>query len=320
MIICFRNISKFTSYLEIDSKAKVLNRKKLFTTAYRKQAQNRGVAIPSRNISGAGLSFALDKILNVLNACHAEDPKQTDVVVCVSGARPQLRDVTQILRSFWLAGIQCSVVQANNPEECQDMAKDLGAIYYIVYTDDGILRVRSWINDRFEERLLNRDEIIAYIKKALKPDIPIEPILFQHPMNSNESTKHSRSNASLPTVDIIFNTAEKMTASSRKRHENVLTNHMSESLLLFNKREQVAVIVVDLQPMIVRAMIGAIEPRGRNLRDINSEITHLIERFPESKRYIKDVISEIYDLYSEKKRSPIVCLYCLKDSYYRFVL
>lgn len=291
----------------------------------RKQAQNRGVTIPSRNISGAGLSFALDKILNVLSACHAEDTKQTDVVVCVSGARPVLRDVTQILRSLWLASIQCAVVQANNPEECQDMAKDLGAIYYIVYTDDGILRVRSWINDRFEERLLNRDEIIAYIKKALKPDIPMESNLFQHSINSNESTKHSRSNAnlaepSLPTVDIIFNTAEKMTASSRKRHENVLTNHMSESLLLFNKREQVAVIVVDLQPMIVRAMIGAIEPSGRNLRNTNDEITHLTERFPESKRYIKDVISEIYDLYSEKKRSPIVCLYCLKDSYYRFIL
>lgn len=263
--------------------------------------------------------------MNVLNACHAEDTNRTDVVVCVSGARPVLRDVTQILRSLWLAGIQCAVVQANNPEECQDMAKDLGAIYYIVYTDDGILRVRSWINDRFEERLLNRDEIIAYIKKALTPDIPTDPILFQHSMNCNESTKHNRSNASLaepslPTVNIIFNTAEKMTASSRKRHENVLTNHMSESLLLFNKREEVAIIVVDLQPLIVRAMIGAIEPRGSNLRDINSEIIHLTERFPESKRYIKDVISEIHDLYSEKKHSPIVCLYCLKDSYYRFVL
>lgn len=298
--------------------------KKLFTIVYRKQAQNRGVTIPSRNISGAGLSFALDKILNVLNACHAEDTKETDVVVCVSGARPVLRDVTQILRSLWLAGIQCAVVQANNPEECQDMAKDLGAIYYIVYTDDSILRVRSWINDRFEERLLNRDEIIAYVKKALKADIPIE-----YSMNFNELAKHNRSNASLaepslpmalPTVDIIFNTAEKMSSNLRKRHENGLTNHMSESLLLFNKREQVAVIVVDLPPMIVRAMIGAIDPRGRNLRDINSEITHLTERFPESKRYIKDVIFEIHDLYSEKKRSPIICLYCLKDSYYRFVL
>lgn len=294
---------------------------------YRKQAQNRGVTIPNRNISGAGLSLALDKILNV---CHTEDTKSTDVVVCVCGNRPNFRDISQILRSLWSSGIQCAVVQANNPSDGQDMAKDLGAIYYVVYTEDGILRVRSWINEKFEERLLNRDEIIAYVKKALRPEPSIELNNLQQTSNSNDISKNGRSNQQkgeltlpLPAIDIIFNTVEKITASSRKRHENVLTNHMSESLLLFNKREQIAVIVVDLQPIVVRAIIGAVDPRGSSSREISNEISYVIDRFPENKRYIKDVVEEINDIYSEcsdKKRTTVVCLYCLKDSYYRFIL
>lgn len=291
----------------------------------RKQAHNHGVQFPNRNISGAGLSFALDKILIALSASHADDAKTTDVVVCVSGIRPNLRDVTQILRALWSSGIQCAVVQANNAEDGQDMAKDLGAIYYIVCTEDGILRVRSWINDRFDEKLLNRDEIIAYIKKALRPELEIPAL---QSLSLNEVNKYNRSNASLveptlPSVDIIFNTVEKMTSSSRKRHENVLTNHMTESLLLFNKREQIAVIAVDLQPNIIRAIVSVIDPRTNtnyNTKEIDTDVALVIDRFPSYKRYIRDVMEEISDIYSEKKRPPVVCLYSLKDSYYRFIL
>lgn len=136
----------------------------------RKQAHNRGVTIPNRNISGAGLSFALDKILGVLSASHTDTMHRIDVVVCVSGIRPNFRDVTYILRTLWSFNIQCAIVHASSIEDGQDMAKDLGATYYIISTEDGILRVRSWLNDRFEERLLNRTEIIAYIQKALRPE------------------------------------------------------------------------------------------------------------------------------------------------------
>lgn len=290
----------------------------------RKQAHNRGVTIPNRNICGAGLSFALDKILNVLSTSHAEETKKTDVVVCVSGIRPNFRDVTQILRALWSSGIQCAVVQANSPEDCQDMAKDLGAIYYVVYTEDSILRVRSWINERFEERLLNKDEIIAYVKKALRPEP--EPTVSQQTISLNEANKYNRSVTNIagltpPAVDIIFSTIEKLTSSSRKRHENSLTNHMSESLLLFNKRVQITVIVVELQPIIIRAITAAIDPRGNNSpKEIDSEIAYVIDRFPSYKRYIKDVAEEISDIYSEKKLQQVVCLYNLKDSYYRFIL
>lgn len=258
-----------------------------------------------------------------MTAPHIEDTKRTDVVVCVSGIRPNFRDVTQILRALWSSGIQCAVVQANTAEDGQDMAKDLGAIYYIVCTEDGILRIRSWINDRFEEHLFNRDGIIGHIKKALRPEP--EPMVSQT-INFSESNKYNRCSTvsgelTLPSVDVIFIIPEKMTSSTRKRYENVLTNQMSESLLLFNKRVQISVIVVDLQPSIIRAIISMVDARSNSsLKDIETDILIVIERFPNHKRYIKDVVEEIMDIYSEKKRPPIVCLYNLKDSYYRFIL
>lgn len=113
-----------------------------------------------------------------------------DVVVCVSGARPNFRDVTYILRTLWSFNIQCAIVHANSIEDGQDMAKDLGATYYIISTDDGTLRVRSWLNDRLEEHRLNRTEIIAYIQKALRPEPETNAI---QTISNTESNKYQRS-------------------------------------------------------------------------------------------------------------------------------
>lgn len=182
--------------------------------------------------------------------------------------------------------------------------------------------MRSWINDRFEERLLNKDEIVAYVKKALRPEPEQQSITLQQSVSINESNKYNRNAESTPpAVDIIFSTIEKMTSSSRKRHENFLTNHMSESLLLFNKKVQFTVIVVDLQSIIIRAIIAAIDPRGNSSsKEIDAEISYVIDRFPNYKRYIRDVVEEITDIYSEKKSEQVVCLYNLKDGYYRIIL
>lgn len=300
----------------------------------RKQAPHRGITNPMKCISGAGLSFALDKILTVLSLCHVQDTPSVDVIVCVTGCRPNMREVTQILRAFWVCGIQCAFIESSSPEEGQDMAKELGAIYYVVYGDDGSLRLRSWINDKFEERMLNRDELIAYVKRLLGPDAnadtPNQLLAFSTSLSDSSSTIASRTNNSnrssilagqtLPHVDISFVTIDKMTTSARRRYENVLTHQMSSSLLLFHRKQEIAVVAVDLPPQVLRAVIGAIEPNVTNDKEISNEISFAIDRFPNYKRYIKDIVTEVIDIYSEKKRSPVVCLYSLKDSYYRFIL
>lgn len=124
-----------------------------------------------------------------MSASHSDNMHKIDVVVCVSGARPNFRDVTYILRTLWSFNIQCAIVHANNIEDGQDMAKDLGATYYIISTDDGTLRVRSWLNDRFEEHRLNRTEIITYIQKALRPEPETNAI---QTINNTESNKYQR--------------------------------------------------------------------------------------------------------------------------------
>lgn len=285
-------------------------------------------------ISGAGLSFAPDKILTVLTLCHVQDTPSVDVIVCVTGCRPNMREATQILRAFWMCGIQCAFIESGSPEEGQDMAKELGAIYYVVYGDDGSLRLRSWINDKFEERMLNRDELIAYVKRLLGPDANADTsnqfLPFSTSFSDSSSTIASRTNnsnrssilagQSLPHVDISFVTIDKMTTSARRRYENVLTHQMSSSLLLFHRNQEIAVVAVDLPPQVLRAVIGAIEPNVTNDKEISNEISFAIDRFPNYKRYIKDIVTEVIDIYSEKKHSPVVCLYSLKDSYYRFIL
>lgn len=286
----------------------------------RKQALNRGFTVPDRNISGVGLSFSLDKILTVLTASQNISDKRMDVVVCISSSRAHFFDETHILYTLWSCGIQCAVIQANSAIEAQDIAKDLGTIHYIVCTEDGILRVLSWTNDRFEEKLLNRDEIIAHIKEGVEQ----KPMTSSQSNNLNELTKYNRSNGGLgrklPSVTVVFSIPDRLHTNAKKRYESVLTTHINESLELFNHRVQIVVIAVDLQPNIIRGIVSIIDRINSNFKDVETETAFVIERFPNYKRSIKEVIDSIMDTLLEKKPPPIVCLYNLKDNYYRFIL
>lgn len=247
------------------------------------------------------------------------------MVVCVCGKAKIQGNVTQLLRSLWSTNIRCAVFNTNSSEDGQDIARVLCAKYVVLHTEDGLLRIRSCSNDKFEEHVLNRDEIIAYIKRSTRPEQANDSNNVQQNNPYNDNVKYGKPNVimtktTLPVVTIKYNTLERMTSSARKRLENVLTNQVSKSLVLFNNREQICIIVVDLQPHIVRAIIGAIDPPRNNGKEISNEIALLPDRFPDNRRYIKDLIEEIDDIHSEKGRSTIVCLYCMKDGYYRFIL
>lgn len=295
---------------------------------HRKQALRKGIINSIQNISGAGLSFSLDKIINVLNACQFDNLPSTDIVLCICGFRSNYREVTQILKSFWSLGIRCAVVESNGEDEAQEMAKELGALNYVIYTDEGALRLRSWASDKFDERIFNREELIQHVKKTMRPEVSFEVATLHHSASFSDVVRNASSSKasvsteqSLPHLDINFLTSEKMTTGVRRRYENVLANQISPALMLFNKKEEIFVIAVDLPPNVVKAIVGVIEPRTNTDRDIsNGDISQIIEKYPENKRHIKDVIEEIRDIYGDKKGFQIVCLYCLKDSYYRFIL
>lgn len=289
---------------------------------HRKQAIEGGVQIPNKNISGAGLSFALDKILS---ACQESDSETIDVVVCVCGKAKIQGNVTQLLRSLWSANIRCAAFHTNSSEDGQDIARDLCATYVVLHTEGGLLRIHSWINDKFEERVLNRDEIVAYIKRGTRPEQSNDSNNVQQNNQYNDNMKYGKPNntmtkSTLPNVNIKFTTLEKLNVSARKRFENVVHNQCQNSLFMFNSREQVCIIGVDLQSTIIRAIIAAFDPPRTTVKESSNDIASLPDRFPDHRRYIKDVIEDIDDIYSERGRSTIICLYSMRDGYYRFIL
>lgn len=302
----------------------------ILALTYRKQAQNDGSIIGNKdiNISGAGCSFALDKIISALNTIQRDDCRSIDVVVCATGSRPPLKDVTQILRSLWGVGIRCGVVEANGPDEAQDLAKDLGALHVILFGDDGTLRVRSWDQNRFQERHLNRQELTEYIQRMLRPDhMSLTDASACHQSNNNQATtnvvsiKNSfLSGPALPPVEVTFLTHEKPTANLRRRYENQLKQHMTSSLILFGKKERISVIVIDLPVQFLKAVTGAIDPRNMSGKEMQDDIGIVIERFPKYKRKLLEIVEEIKDIMCESRTPVIVGLYSTTDFSYRILL
>lgn len=264
-----------------------------------------------------------------MSTISADNGPTTDVVICVVGSKPVLKEVTSILRALWSATIQCAVVECNTAEDGQDMAKDMGAIYYVIYCEDGTLHLRSWINDRFEEHLLNREELITYIKRALRPDNETSLNNAVGSSNNDGTSSANKFNKStilsVPTLQnvqmafIIYST-KKLAASSRRRYENQMKQHMSSSLAMFNKCERLYVIIVELPANILRAVAGALDPRGADSKEIEGDIDTVVQMYTDYDRYIRDICEEIVDAYLEEKIRPVVGLYSLKDTSYRFIL
>lgn len=193
---------------------------------YQKQAQN---CHPTchRGISGAGLSFSLDKVVAAIGNEFEQECRGIDVAVCVTGTRPPLKDVTHVLKGLWSADIRSGVVEAINADEAQDLAKDLGAVHVILLAEDGSLRVRSWDRERFQEKHVTRTELVQYIQKMLKNDnnVQTDYTSTQYALTtslSNVSIKNTSTNSfiNLPNVKVVFLMHEKLTANMRRRYEN----------------------------------------------------------------------------------------------------
>lgn len=58
-----------------------------------------------------------------------------------------------------------------------------------------------------------------------------------------------------------------------------VTQQMSSTLTQFSKTESIAVLVVELPPATLNAIIGAINPRDINGKETEQEINYVIERY-----------------------------------------
>lgn len=281
----------------------------------------------NRCVRGAGFSFSLDRMLSAFKLFSIDGGPSTDVVVCSNASQSTLNEVAQILRSLWTAGIQCAVVESHNLEEAQEMAKELGAVHCVIVSEYRTLRLRSFIKDRFEDKLYNREELFSYLKRVLKPetDSPSSTNPSNTSSNYNESSYKSNKSAitpapTLPHMAISFLPNQKMSSAVRRRQESLVSDNISSVLGLFNKTEKIEVIIVDLPLKVIHDISLAVDPRARNLKDINSDIGTVINRYPANKRLIKDIQKKINEINLEEEKHPAVCLYAQQDNSYRFIL
>lgn len=224
---------------------------------FQKQAQGFNPNLPNRGISGAGLSFSLDKLVAAMFPEDSQKCRTIDVGVCVSGSRPPLKDITYIMRLLWSAGIRSGFLEtiSSSGDEAQDLAK-LGAMHVILVAENGALRIRSWERERFQERHVTRTELVDFIQKMPRSsevalsssnDVTYTPSNVNYYSSSYSSnsgagsygssrndyglstsasstsiknTYNSNSLSNLPNVQVQFLTHDKMTANYRRRLEN----------------------------------------------------------------------------------------------------
>lgn len=246
---------------------------------FKKSAQNTVHNVPERDISGAGFSFALDKLIHTIGSAHNLECSTIDVVVCVTGSRPPLKDVTQVLRSLWMNSIRTGMVEAANTEEAEDLAKDLGAAHIILLGDGGALRLRSLERDCFHERHVSHPDLIDTLQKLLKHEtIPLEVPQQTNIYSTNNSGRVVSNSVTLPTVHIILLTNERIATNMRRRYETQLKQQMTGTFLLFEKKERITVVGVELPGNVIGALTGAIDPREYSSKSTDDLIYQVTER------------------------------------------
>ncbi|XP_055597688.1 eIF-2-alpha kinase GCN2 [Uranotaenia lowii] len=298
---------------------------------FQKSGVTNGLQVPKVELTGAGLSFHLDKLIHAITPCAGCEP--VEVLICITGSRPPLKEVVQILRSLWSNGIKTGIHEGGLSFE--DSAKEIGANLVVIVGEGGELRVRTWNHDRFQERHVTRPELISYILKILRPEASISEatIALQNTsLTSVASTKsipsllnQSQSNKTGASSNLIFLTAEKINTNKRRRYENQVEHRLSPILAKFQRKETISLIMVDLPNAPLRGLIGVIDPTELvNGPDQNSastlELKALIEKYPKYKKNIKEIYDEVIDIFSESKEIPVVGVYSVVDSFCRLIL
>ncbi|XP_049298688.1 eIF-2-alpha kinase GCN2 [Anopheles funestus] len=327
---------------------------------FQKSGINNGLQVPKVDLSGAGFSFLLDKLVNAIAPTAGYEP--IEVMICVTGSRPQLKEVAQILRPLWSNGIKTCVMETS-AGAVDDLGKEAGANVVVLLGDGGELRVRSWNHDRFQERHVTRPDLMAYILRTFRrSDVTTGEICqtLQTTSLGGSSTSASFSYSSSftatstsasmklssaasaaasqqqpinnsPAIDLVFLTSEKVNTSKKRRYEHQVEHKLSPVLSKFHRKEKVTLIMVDLPSAPLRGLVGLIDPLECGSQEDDDlmpgatsdrmELQSLCERYPKYKRQLMEIYNEIVDLFAQSKgTTPIVGLYSVIDTFCRLIL
>uniref|UniRef100_A0A2M4AAW2 non-specific serine/threonine protein kinase n=1 Tax=Anopheles triannulatus TaxID=58253 RepID=A0A2M4AAW2_9DIPT len=325
---------------------------------FQKSGLNNGLPVPKVDLHGAGFSFLFDKLVNAIAPSSGYEP--IEVMICVTGSRPQLKEVATILRPLWSNGIKTGVIESSSTAgggAVDDLGKEAGAKIVVLIGDGGELRVRSWDHDRFQERHVTRPDLIAYILKTFRSEgtasdasqaallstgsvsssgslSGVSTTLFSTFTNQPNSLSAGQSQPinGAPPLDLVFLTSEKVNTSKKRRYEHQVEHKLSPVLCKFHRKEKVTLIMVDLPSLPLRGLVGLIDPlecgtqgdddsAPESLAIDRAELQTLCERYPKYKRQLMELYSEIVDMFVQSKgRTPIVGVYSVIDTFCRLIL
>ncbi|XP_052872416.1 eIF-2-alpha kinase GCN2 [Anopheles cruzii] len=308
---------------------------------FQKSGINNGLPVPKVELSGAGFSFLLDKLVNAI--AHTAGYEPIEVMICVTGSRPQLKEVATVLRPLWSNGIKTAVVETS-AGAVDDLGKEAGAKVVVLIGDGGELRVRSWDHDRFQERHVTRPDLIAYVLKTFRTDAATndtsQTSLLSTSLgggcgggggggggssslsssfcasflpSSSAANQSQSANCGAPPLDLVFLTTEKVNTSKKRRYEHQVEHKLSAVLCKFHRKEKVTLIMVDLPSLPLRGLVGLIDPLECGSQEDDddllaggpsidrAELQCLCERYPKYKRQLTELYSEIVDRFTQSK-------------------
>uniref|UniRef100_A0A1Q3F239 non-specific serine/threonine protein kinase n=1 Tax=Culex tarsalis TaxID=7177 RepID=A0A1Q3F239_CULTA len=297
---------------------------------FQKSGIENGLQVPKVELSGAGFSFHLDKLVHAIGSVRGCEP--IEVMIYIIGSRPPTKEVVSILRPLWSHGIKTGILEGVISVE--DSAKEVGANLVVMLGEGGELRVRTWDHDRFQERHVTRPELISYILKTLRPETPPSDCTASQPNTSLTTVTSVKNIPSLASqsqsngtasLDIIFLTSEKPNMSKKRRYENQVEHKMSPVLAKFQRKEKISLIIVDLPSGPLRGLVGLIDPAECGSEQGSSspnsvELQALIDRYPKYKHNIMQIYDEIVDIFGESRTLPVVGVYSVLDSFCRLIL
>lgn len=227
-----------------------------------------------RELYCAGFTIAMDKLVACLTPSN-ENHSVVDLVLFITGTRPPVKDICQIMNSLWTANIKCCFIESQDDD---DIAKNMGANHIFILGEDGCMRIKSWQNDRYQEKSVSRAEAIDYIKKNLNADFYVGSQLEVNNLVRNNSVSSITNDATtgLPSYEIVFIANEKLNASKRKRLENQIEQKFEKVLCKFSRKETFIIFAIELDAKQIRSLLGCIDPNSKD--QSQSEFDSVLKR------------------------------------------
>lgn len=104
--------------------------------------------------SAVGLTIYVEKLINILQA-NWRLFSTIDVLVCSLGQNDTTAEKFEIMKELWNASLRCTTLDVEQSMEdtqnyCEKM--NIAHILYIKESEPGVVRLKSWVKDRYKEQ------------------------------------------------------------------------------------------------------------------------------------------------------------------------